>query len=107
MQQAKLERKQEQERKRKEREIQIAKRARLEATVIKLEGRVEEAQQNLKAEQAKLDTLVEKFGDQLSLFEDGTEGAEEFFLEELKDGMGPVVHDEPEEITVVQTENPV
>jgi len=103
-QRAKLERKQERERKRVEREQQIAKRARLEATVIKLEGRVEEAQQNLAAEQGKLEALVEKFGDQLRLFEDGVEGAEEVFLEELRDGMGPVVHDEPEGMTVVQTE---
>jgi len=105
-QQAKLERKQERERRKKERDQQIAKRARLEATVIKLEGRVEEAQQNLASETGKLETLVEKFGDQLRLFEDGIEGAEEVFLESLKEGMGPVVHDEPEGMTMVQTEVP-
>jgi len=103
-QQAKLERKQERERRKKERNQQIAKRARLEATVIKLEGRVEEAQQNLASETAKLETLIETYGAQLSLFEDETEGAEEAFLEDLREGMGPVVPEEPEEITRVQSE---
>merc|ERR1711920_1110151 len=103
-QQAKLERKQERERRKIKRDQQIAKRARLEATVIKLEGRVEEAQQNLASETAKLEALIEKYGAELSLFEDETEGAEEAFLEDLREGMGPVVPEEPEEITMVQSE---
>jgi len=103
-QQAKLERKQDIERRKRERDQQIAKRARLEATVIKLEGRVEEAQQKLASETAKLEALIEKYGAQLSLFEDETEGAEEVFLEALREGMGPVVHDEPEGMTTVQSE---
>merc|ERR1719233_1687869 len=100
-QQTKLERKQELERRKRERDQQIAKRASLEVTVIKLEGRVEEAQQNLAPETAKLEALIEKYGAQLSLFEDETEGAEEAFLEALREGMGPVVLEEPEEVTMV------
>jgi len=104
-QQAKLERKLERQRRKKERDQQIAKRARLEVTVIKLEGRVEEAQQNLASETAKLEALIEKFGAQLSLFEDETEGAEEAFLEDLREGMSPVVPEEPQEITMGQSES--
>merc|ERR1711920_204648 len=103
-QQAKLERKQERERRKIKRDQQIAKRARLEATVIKLEGRVGQAQQNLASETAKLEALIETYGAQLSLFEDETEGAEEAFLEALREGMGPVVLEEPEEVTMVQSE---
>merc|ERR1719233_1667553 len=80
-QQAKLERKQERERRKIKRDQQIAKTARLEA-------------------------LIETYGAQLSLFEDETEGAEEAFLEDLREGMGPVVPEEPEEITMVQSEGP-
>lgn len=105
-QQQKLERKQERERKRIEREQQIAKRDRLVASVEKLAVRVEEAQQTLTEEQEKLIAISDNFGEQLRLFEDGTEGAEEVFLEELKDGMGEIVDEEAEAVNEVEMAEP-
>jgi len=93
-QQAKLERKQARERKRIEREQQIAKRTRYAAAVEKLAERVEEAQKALAEKQNKLSDLVTRFGDQLKWFDDETEGAEDVFLDELRDGMGEVVNEE-------------
>lgn len=93
-QQEKLERKQARERKRIEREQQIAKRTRYAAAVEKLAERVEEAQKALAEKQDKLSDLVTRFGDQLKWFDDETEGAEDVFLDELRDGMGEVVDEE-------------
>jgi len=106
-QQQKLERKQERERKRIERAQQIAKRTRLAATVEKLAERVEEAQQTLAEKQDQLTELIERFGEQLKWFDDKTEGAEEVFLDELRDGMGEVVDEdamETEEVGVTEQE---
>jgi len=93
-QQQKLERKQARERKRIEREQQIAKRTRLAAAVEKLAERVEEAQKTLAEKQDKLTELIQRFGEQLKWFDDETEGAEDVFLDELRDGMGEVVDEE-------------
>jgi len=93
-QQQKLERKQARERARIEREQQIAKRTRLAAAVEKLAERVEEAQQTLADKQDKLTELIQRFGDQLRWFDDETEGAEEVFLDELRDGMAEIVDEE-------------
>jgi len=95
-----LERKQVRERKRKERDQQIAKREKLEETVKKFEERVGQAQQSLGEEQAKLEAIVEKYGEELIWFEDATEGAEEVFLAELQEGMGPIVPEQAEDAVV-------
>lgn len=93
-QRKKLERKQARERARFEREQQIAKRTRLAAAVEKLAERVEEAQQSLGEKQDKLTELNQRFEDQLRWFDDETEGAEDVFLDELRDGMAEIVDEE-------------
>jgi len=105
-----LARQQELERKRKLREQQIAERESLESSIKNIEGQIEVAVQSLTEKQEKLNAVVQKFGDELKWFEDGTEGAEDAFLAELQCDMRPIVAAESEMMdasnSLCEEENP-
>jgi len=73
----------ERERLRKERAEKREKIIQMKAVLEKLMNSLNEAEQGVSADQQKLEKINEEFGAQLMMFEDGMEGVEEAFLEEL------------------------
>jgi len=73
----------ERERLRKEKAEKREQRSQMVALVEKLKLSLDEAEQGLAADRQMLEKINQEFGAQLMMFEDGKEGAEEAFLEEL------------------------
>jgi len=74
----------ERERLRKEKEEKREQRSQMVALVEKLRLSLDEAEQGLAADRQKLEKIDQEFGAQLMMFQDGKEGVEEAFLEELR-----------------------
>jgi len=73
----------ERERLRKERAEKRDARNQMVSVVEKLMKSLDEAKQGMAADQQKLEKINQEFGAQLMMFEDGMQGAEDAFLEEL------------------------
>jgi len=84
------------ERARKERAEMREKRNRMVELVEKLATSLSEAEQGIAEDQEKLAKINEEFGEQLRMFEDGTEGAEETFLDELNQEVSDAIPQQQE-----------
>jgi len=92
----KREKTEELERARKERAEMREKRSRVVELVEKLATSLSEAEQGIAEDQEKLAKINEEFGEQLRMFEDGTEGAEETFLDELNQEVSDAIPQQQE-----------